>query len=103
MFDSDKGDPQMMFIFASEVEICFLAESAHWFPYGTFRVCPEVFFHIHTVHAQQRGKFFSCIFDLLPNKTEATNIRFYHELFNCVHGQGSNPDNTLVDFEQCTT
>ena len=58
MFDSDKGDPQMMFIFASEIEICFLAESAHLFSYGTFRVCPEVFFHIPTVHAQQRWKMF---------------------------------------------
>lgn len=59
MFDSGEGNPKRMFIFDSKIGIRFFSESEHWFSGGTFRVCLEVFFQVHTVHAQQRGKFFS--------------------------------------------
>ena len=44
MFDSGEGDRESMFIFSSEIGICFSSESEHWFSDGTFRVWPEVFF-----------------------------------------------------------
>ena len=45
------------------------------------------------MHAQQRKKSFPYIFGLLPIKIEVTNIKFYHEDFNCVRRQGNNSGN----------
>ena len=102
MFDSGEGDSERMFTFASEIDIHFLLESEHWFSDGTFGVCSGVFFQVYTGHAQQCENFFSCIFSLLSNKTEATYIRFYCDVFNRVCRQGKNLDDILVDFERAT-
>ena len=40
VFDSGVGDPERIFIFASEGRQ-FLIESEHWYADGTFKVCPE--------------------------------------------------------------
>ena len=68
-FDSGTGDHERMFIFASELGLQCLAESKHWYTDGTFKVSPELFFQLYTIHGQQRGSIFPCVFGLLPNKT----------------------------------
>ena len=44
IFDSSVGDPNRIFIFASDIGRQLLADSEHWYADGTFKVCPEVFF-----------------------------------------------------------
>ena len=78
--------------------LCFLSESEYWFSNGTFKVFPTVFFQVDTEHAQQRGKIFLCISGLLPNKTEATYIRFYRENFNRDRRQGNNSDRLVNQY-----
>ena len=72
----------------------FLAESGHWYADGTFKVCPELFFQLYIVHGQRGGRISPCVFALLPNKTKATYIRFFRELFNILNNIG---DPNLVD------
>ena len=63
VFDSGVGDPERIFIFASEQGRQFLTESEHWFTGGTFKVCPELFFQLYTVHGQRAGRIFPRIQD----------------------------------------
>ena len=98
LYDSGNGDPERIIIFSSQQAIQFMSDSEHWFADGTFKVCPDIFFQVYTVHAQQEGRIFPCIFGLLPNKTEATYTRFFREVFNNINGIG--PADILLDFER---
>lgn len=98
LFDSGVGDLDRVFIFASDIGIELLQESEHWFADGTFKVCPEVFFQVYTLHAERGGSIFPCVFALLPNKTEVTYRRFYGEIFNRINHQ--NLQDILIDFEK---
>ena len=44
VFDSGIGDPERIFIFASDLGLQFLYECDHWYADGTLKVCPEVFY-----------------------------------------------------------
>lgn len=96
LFDSGVGDAERILLFSSQQGLQFLSNSQHWYADGTFKVCPEVFYQVYTVHAQRGGRIFPCSFALLPNKTEGTYTRLFRELFNHVNG----PDDMLVDFER---
>jgi hypothetical protein len=98
MYDSGFGDHDRIFIFASEMGRRLLAESEHWYADGTFKVCPEVFFQLYTLHAQCRGSIFPCVFALLPNKAEVTYRRFYEQIFAQIGH--NNLQDVLLDFEK---
>ena len=101
VFDSGIGDPERIFIFASDLGLQFLYECDHWYADGTFKVCREVFYQVYTVHGQQRTRNFPCVLGLLPNKAEATYTRFFRELFIRLENlENRNPDDILVDFER---
>ena len=88
-FDNGIGDHERMYIFASELGLQCLAESEHWYADGTFKVSPELFFQLYTIHGEQQGSIFPCAFGLLANKTEATYTRFFREVFGRVINQSS--------------
>ena len=101
VFDSGVRDSGRIFIFASEQGRQFLAESEHWYADGTFKVCPELFFQLYTVHGQRGSRIFPCVFALLPNKIEPTYTRFVRELFNILNNIGDpNLVDILIDFER---
>ena len=54
-----------------------MSNSEHWYAYGTFKVCPELFFQAYTAHAQQGRRIFRCVFGLLLNKMEGTYTRLW--------------------------
>ena len=91
------GDAERIFIFASESGLRFLSECDHWYGDETFKVCPDLFFQLYTIHGQQNGNIYPCVFALLPNKTANTYVRFFQEVFNRVDNQ---PADILVDFER---
>lgn len=100
LFDSGVGDVNRMIIFATDNAISLLAENPHWFMDGTFKVCPEIFFQVYTVHCLLNNQTFPCVFALLPNKTEESYNRFLSEVLNAVRNVGNEPDDILVDFER---
>ena len=75
VFHSGIGDLERIFIFTSDLGLQFLYECDQWYADVTFKVCPEVFYQVYTVHGQQRGRICPRVFGLLPNKTEATYTR----------------------------
>ena len=69
-FDSRVVDQNRLILFGIEHAIEQLRESSHWFAYGTFKVCPNLFFQVYTLHALENGRSFPYIYGLLSNKTE---------------------------------
>ena len=98
IYDSGVGDENRIFIFASDIGVQLLGESEHWYADGTFKVCPEIFFQLYTIHAQRDKQIFPCLYALLPNKTEATYRRFFDQVFQGVPNE--NLQDFLVDFEK---
>ena len=96
IYDSGVGDAERIFIFASESGLRFLSECDHWYGDGTVKVCPDLFFQLYTIHGQQNGNIYPCVFALLPNKTANTYVRFFQEVFNRV---GNQPADILVVFK----
>ena len=100
IFDSGVGDVNRMFIFATHEALDLLANSPQWFADGTFKICPEIFFQIYSIHAQSNNEVIPCVFGLLPNKNEITYIQFLTEVRNAVRNIYNNPVRMLVDFER---
>lgn len=100
LFDSGVGDAERIFIFATQQGLRLLANYDHWFMDGTFKLCPEVFYQIYTIHAQVNDQILPCIFGLLPSKTEMIYNRFFIEVCNAVRNLGHDPVDILVDFER---
>ena len=46
-----------------------------WLVDGTFKLSPDIFYQIYTIHIELNGFAPPCVFVLLPNKTEKTYIR----------------------------
>lgn len=64
---------------------------------GTFKVCPQLFFQLFTIHGIVGEWSFPCLFCLLPDKTQET----YHRLFNIIKNLAPrmNPRFAIADFE----
>ena len=68
---------------------------------GTFKIVPELFFQLYTVHALGPGGFFvPCLYALLPNKSR----EMYNRLFNQMKTLRPNmmPRTIMIDFERAT-
>ena len=71
LFDSGYGDVNRMGL---------LADSRTWYADGTFKVVPEYFFQLYTIHAEKDGFVYPCVYALLPNKTSSTYRRLLNKL-----------------------
>ena len=80
IFDSGQGDADRIFIFGTNQSLQLLSQSQNWFGDGTFKVCPQIFFQIYTIHAQINWRILPCIYALLPNKTEGTYTKLFREV-----------------------
>ena len=61
LFDSGYGDVNRMIIFASQKFFSLLADSRTWYADGTFKVVPEYFFQLYTIHVEKDGFVYPCI------------------------------------------
>ena len=96
MYDSGVGDEEGIFAFASQAALQFLADSEHWCADDTFRICPEIFFQLYTIHGQRDRRIFPCVFSLLQNKNENNYNRLFEQLFQLVNSIGDGPNDVLV-------
>ncbi|XP_066935077.1 uncharacterized protein [Clytia hemisphaerica] len=83
-------------MFATDEALARLNTSDHWFGDGTFKVCPEIFFQLYSIHALSNGRVIPCVFALLPNKTGITYKRLFNELSNHIN---NDPTSMMFDFE----
>ena len=68
-----------------------------WLVDGTFKLSPEIFYQIYTIHVELNGFAPPCVYVLLPNKTEKTYNRTIEMLSEETN---PNPGKILGDFEK---
>ena len=100
-YDSGVDDANRIFIFGTPRTLDILSDADHIFMDGTFKIVPELFFQLFTIHALGPGGFFvPCVYALLPNKTRDTYARLFTEVKhlrpNC------SPRSIMIDFERTT-
>ena len=86
-----------MLVFATQQDLGLLARSNHWFMDGTFKVVPELFFQLYSIHALHNSQVIPCMHALLPNKQQLTYTAFFQVLRDA--HDNLNPQTVLVDFE----
>jgi len=101
LHDSDHGDaadgPRLL-IFATQQNLGLLSQSNHWFMDGTFKIVPELFFQLYTIHGLHESQIIPCVYALLPNKQEATYTTLFQILKDA--NDGLNPRTMLMDYEK---
>ena len=66
-----------------------------WLVDGTFKLSPELFYQVYTIHVELNQP--PCVYVLLPNKTEKTYYRMIELL---KEETNPNPGKILADFEK---
>ena len=61
-----------MLIFETRENVNLMERSSHWFPDGTFKTAPSIFFQLYTIYALVNEHTIPCLYALLPNKSQAT-------------------------------
>ena len=86
-----------MLIFAAQADLDFLAQCSHWFADGTFRVTPQGFDQLYTLHGFSRGAVYPCVYALLPGRSEEVYRGFLDRVVQL--SNGLNPVSIMTDFE----
>ena len=98
LYDSGYGDKNRMIVFSNPSFLSILQKSNTWYADGTFKVVPEYFFQLYTIHAEMDGYIFPCVYALLPDKRESTYSKLLRKLLEIQ--PDLNPMNIMVDFEK---
>ena len=94
--DSGPGDDRII-IFSTAENLVLLVQSREWFADGTFKVTPQPFHQLYTIHARLFGSVIPLVFVLMPNRTRETYRRVLHQLK--FQQPGLNPQHVMMDFE----
>ena len=78
--------------------LSLLAESQSWYADGTFKIVPEQFFQLYTIHAEKDSMIIPCVYALLTNKSESTYKKLFRKLLDI--RPELNPFFIMVDFEK---
>ena len=99
LFDSGPDDANRILIFGTQRNTDILVRSSSIYVDGTFKIVPELFYQLYTVHAvHPNGAVFPCIYALLPNKTTETYVRLFQKLKELK--PDLNPQDVMIDFEK---
>lgn len=95
--DYSSVNGKRIIILGTEKSLEFLANSQHWFFDGTFKVVPDIFAQLYTIHALIEHHTIPCIYALLPDKTQAT----YNEFLQAVKNfKNFTIKSAMIDFEK---
>ena len=97
-YDSGSNDHERI-ILCSDPEIMkVLEKSSFWLADGTFKITPQMFYQLYSIHVCVSGIAPACIYPFLPNQTERTYNRFLQALIDLA--PNCRPEKNLLDFEQ---
>ena len=77
--------------------LSILRDSKSWFADGTFKVVPQQFYQLYTIHAEKDGRIFPCVYSLVTAKTEITYRRILRHLVELEPGLDPS---YIIDFEK---
>ncbi|KAL8621870.1 hypothetical protein ACOMHN_046074 [Nucella lapillus] len=98
---SDSG-PQRMIIFATDRTLRHLARADEWFMDGNFSMAPDHFCQLYVIRAPVGDTCVSCVYALLPNKTQETYEQMLQAILDRCDGLQLMPDpsQVIVDYER---
>lgn len=97
LFDSGREDANRIIIFGKNDLLKFLERKTRWIADGTFKVVPELFFQLYSIHVQEDSTSWPCVLALLPGKSEEIYTRLLSALKNLIPEAA--PTRILTDFE----
>lgn len=97
LHDSGPEDADRLLIFAAPRMVQLLRDYEEWFVDGTFKVSPEIFYQVYTVHVLVGGTTIPCLYALLPNKRRRTYERMWEVLLE--RAPNVQPTTIMSDFE----
>lgn len=89
-------DEEDVKIFATTPMLNVLSNSTHWLADGTFKLAPQAFLQIYTVHAIVREHALPVVYALLKNKSRAAYTNVWDHLKALVNLR---PESVMIDFE----
>ncbi|XP_030072563.1 FLYWCH-type zinc finger-containing protein 1 [Microcaecilia unicolor] len=100
LWDSGVGDDNRILMFGTMENLQILEENNHWFIDGTFKISPELFFQVFSIHALVDKSALPLVYVLMMDKKEETYVRVFRKL---VELNGNlNPVSVLADFEKAS-
>jgi hypothetical protein len=100
LWDSGMNDEERILMFGTMENINRLHSNEHWFMDGTFKVAPELFYQVFTIHALIDSKAVPLIYCLIQDKAEATYRRVLERIKEL--RPDLNPASIMCDFEKAT-
>lgn len=95
VFHEDKT----LIVFTTASNLGILKSCKHWFADGTFKVCPDEFYQMFTLHGLFKSQIVPLVYGLLMGK----KAEDYDDFFKVVMDEGDfNPETILTDFEAAT-
>lgn len=99
--EDHEPSPKKIIVFASDFMLDVLSSSATWMLDGTFKVVPDMYFQLYTIHAVvAENEVFPVVYALLPNKKSSTYVRLFDILKR--YKPGLRPETVICDFERAS-
>ena len=98
LYDSGFGDINRVILFATSKMLSILKASHNWFADGTFKVAPQQFYQLYTIHAEKDGYVFPCVYSLVTKKDELTYRKIMRKLVELE--PELDPSYIMVNFEK---
>ena len=97
LYDSGMEDENRMLIFGTIAGLHDLERHTNWACDGTFKVCPETFYQLYTLHVNIGHACIPRVYGLLPNKTKESYNTFFQKVKDLL--ESLRPENLMIDFE----
>ena len=97
LFDSGREDNDRIIIFGKNDLLRCLERKACWIADGTFKVVPELFFQLYSIHVQVESTSWPCVLALLPGKSQEIYTRLFGALKDLIPETA--PTRIPTDFE----
>jgi hypothetical protein len=98
---AEEGEEEKILVFGTVAFLQKLCNADYVYMDGTFKVVPNLFLQLYTLHGLHNGEMIPYIYALLPNK----NQEIYRRLFRLLQDKAAennlifNPRNFQIDFE----
>ncbi len=98
---ANDGNEEKLVIFGTVPNLCLLCEAEIIYMDGTFKVAPEMFAQVYSIHVRKMGMMVPVCVALMPQKNKVTYVRFFRLLSEAAvrYGMGFNPQTVSIDFE----
>ncbi|CAM4825423.1 unnamed protein product [Rotaria magnacalcarata] len=92
-------EDKKLIIFTTKTNLSILKQNKHWFADGTFKVCPDDYYQLFTLHAMMTNAIIPLVYGLLIGKSNDDYKQFFEKLFEQDNFQ---PESIMTDFESGT-